>query len=99
MTETGSRNFISFLDKIVLTYNSRPHRMLGGKSPIFAEKFPTNAFIASKNQEYLDSKKSKKPRIPKYQTGQQVRIKKLGDAFWRGYGKEYFVYFFLFVYR
>ena len=57
------------------------------KSPIFAEKNPTNAYIASKNQEYLDSKKSKKPRIPKYKAGQKVRIRKLGDAFWRGYGK------------
>ena len=44
MTETGSRNFIPFLDKILQTYNSRPHRMLGQKSPIFAEKNPTNAY-------------------------------------------------------
>ena len=87
MTDTGSRSFIPYLDKILQTYNSRPHRMLGQKSPIFAEKNPTNAYIASKNQEYLDSKKSKKPRIPKYKAGQKVRIRKLGDAFWRGYGK------------
>ena len=39
----------------------------------------------TRNQEYLDSKKSKKPRIPKYKVGMLVRVKRLGDAFWRGY--------------
>lgn len=87
MTMTGSRNFVTILDKIVQSYNSRPHRMLGNKSPIFSEQHPTNAYIASKNQEYLDSKKSKKPRIPKYKINMKVRVKRLGDIFWRGYGK------------
>ena len=85
MTNTGSRNYVKSLDKILKTYNSRPHRMLGYKSPKFAEDNPTNAYIATKNQEYLDSKKSKKPRIPKYKVGMLVRVKRLGDAFWRGY--------------
>ena len=85
MTNTGSRNYVKSLDKILKTYNSRPHRMLGYKSPEFAEKNPTNAYIATKNQEYLDSKKSKKPRIPKYKVGMLVRVKRLGHAFWRGY--------------
>ena len=87
MTMTGSKNFISILNKLLQSYNSRPHRMLGNKSPIFAERNPTNAYIATKNQEYLDSKKSKKPRIPKYKVGMRVRVKRLGDVFWRGYGK------------
>ena len=87
MTATGTRNYVAILDKILKSYNSRPHRMLGNKTPEFAEKNPTNAYIATKNQEYLDSKKSKKPRIPKYQIGMRVRVKRLGDAFHHGYGK------------
>ena len=91
MTETGTRNYVAILDKILKSYNSRPHRMLGNKTPEFAEKNPTNAYIATKNQEYLDSKKSKKgPRIPKYKIGMRVRVKRLGDAFHRGYGKYNF---------
>ena len=88
MTESGTRNYVAILDKILKSYNSRPHRMLGNKTPEFAEKNPTNAYIATKNQEYLDSKRSKKrPRIPKYKIGMRVRVKRLGDAFHRGYGK------------
>ena len=85
MTNTGSRNFVTYLDAILKSYNTRPHRMLGYKSPKFAEEHPTNAYIATKNQEYLDSKKSKKPRIPKYKVGHRVRVRRLGDVFWRGY--------------
>ena len=85
MTNTGSRNFVTYLDAILKSYNTRPHRMLGMKSPKFAEEHPTNAYIATKNQEYLDSKKSKKPRKPKYKVGNRVRVRRLGDAFWRGY--------------
>ena len=59
--------------------------MLGNKSPEFAEKNPINAYIATKNQEYLDNKKTKKPRIPKYKVGMKVRVKRKGDAFSRGY--------------
>ena len=88
MTESGTRNYVAILDKILKSYNSRAHRMLGNKTPEFAEKNPTNAYIATKNQEYLDSKRSKKrPRIPKYKIGMRVRVKRLGDAFHRGYGK------------
>ena len=91
MTESGTRNYVAILDKILKSYNSRPHRMLGNKTPEFAEKNPTNAYIATKNQEYLDSKKSKnRPRIPKYKIGMKVRVKRLGDAFHRGYGKYNF---------
>ena len=91
MTESGTRNYVAILNKILKSYNSRPHRMLGNKTPEFAEKNPTNAYIATKNQEYLDSKKSKKrPRIPKYKIGMRVRVKRLGDAFHRGYGKYNF---------
>ena len=63
MTESGTRNYVAILDKILKSYNSRPHRMLGNKTPEFAEKNPTNAYIATKNQEYLDSKRSKKRPI------------------------------------
>lgn len=87
MLKTGSRNFVAYLTNILQSYNGRPHRMLGNLSPIFAEQNPTNAYIATKNQEYLDSKKSKKPRKPKYKIGMKVRVKRIGDAFWRGYGK------------
>ncbi len=91
MVESGTRNYVAILNKILKSYNSRPHRMLGNKTPEFAEKHPTNAYIAAKNQEYLDSKKSKKgPRIPKYKIGMRVRVKRLGDAFHRGYGKYNF---------
>ena len=85
MTNTGSRNFVTYLDKILKSYNNRPHRMLGNISPKFAEEHPTNAYIAAKNQEYMDTKKSKRPRIPKYKVGMKVRVRRLGDVFWRGY--------------
>ena len=85
MTTTGSRSYVKSLDEILQTYNTRPHSMLGNHSPLFAERNPTNAYIATKNQEYLDSKKTKKPRIPKYKVGMKVRVKRVGDAFWRGY--------------
>ena len=54
---------------------------------MFAEQNPTNAYIATKNQEYLDKKKSEKPRKPKYKIGMKVLLKRIGDAFKRGYGK------------
>ena len=85
MLHLGSRHYVKSLNKILKTYNSRPHRMLGNLSPEFAEQNPTNAYIATKNQEYLDSKKTKNPRIPRYKIGMQVRVKRFGDAFWRGY--------------
>ena len=87
MYSTGTRSFVANLNRLLESYNKRPHRMLGNLSPMFAEQNPTNAYIATKNQEYLDSKKSKKPRKPKYQIGMKVRVKRIGDAFWRGYGK------------
>ena len=61
--------------------------MLGNPSPKFAEQNPNNAYIATKNQEYLDKKKSEKPRKPKYKIGMKVLVKRIGDAFKRGYGK------------
>ena len=87
MFKTGTRSFVANLNLLLESYNSRPHRMLGNLTPMFAEQNPTNAYIATKNQEYLDSKKSKKPRKPKYKIGMRVRVKRLGDAFHRGYGK------------
>ena len=88
----GTRNYNTILDEIVKSYNTRPHRMLGNKTPEFAERNPTNAYIATKNQEYLDSKKSKKPRVPKYQIDMKVRVKRLGGVFSHGYGKCIFMF-------
>ena len=87
MYSKGTRSFVTKLNLLLESYNKRPHRMLGDLSPMFAEQNPTNAYIATKNQEYLDSKKSKKPRKPKYKIGMRVLLKRLGDAFHRGYGK------------
>ena len=35
----------------------------------------------------LKKSKKKKPRKPKYKIGMRVLVKRLGDAFHRGYGK------------
>ena len=47
MLEIGNQNFLSVLEENAHTYNTRPHRMLGNKSPQWAEDNPTLSYLAS----------------------------------------------------
>ena len=74
MLEIGSQNFLSVLKGVVNTYSKRPHRMLGNKSPQWAEDNPTLSYLASINKKYLDGF-FKYQRKPKFEIGDRVRIK------------------------
>ena len=52
ISHTGSKNIIDILDDVVKTYNNRAHRMLGKKSPQFAEDNPNDSSIATLNKKY-----------------------------------------------
>ena len=88
ISEKGSHLYIDKLDRILHSYNNRPHRMLGGKSPQFAEDNPTNAYIATKNMEYLNDKKFKRKK-PRYKVGMKVRVKKNKYSFMHGYDENF----------
>ena len=81
-TENASYRFCDKLQILLQTYNSRPHRMLGGLSPEEAEMDVNNAKVAMENEKYLSKFKRKKP---KYQTDMLVRIKSEKTAFHKGY--------------
>ena len=80
MLEIGNQNFLSVLEENAHTYNTRPHRMLGNKSPQWAEDNPTLSYLASINKKYLDSF-LKYQRKPKVKIGHRVRIKKQKNLF------------------
>ena len=88
LLEVGSKNFMSVLSDVVHTYNTRPHRMLGNKSPQWAENNPTSSYLASINKKYLDSflKYQKKP---KFKVGDRVRIKKQKNLFDKNYDANF----------
>ena len=88
MLEVGTKNFMSVLIEVVNTYNTRPHRMLGNKSPLWAENNPTSSFLASINKKYLDSF-LKYHRKPKFKVGDRVRIKKQKNLFDKNYDANF----------
>ena len=81
-TENATYQFYDKLQLLLHTYNSRPHRMLGGLSPKEVEADPNNAHVASENEKYLSKFKKKRP---KYKKGTLVRIKSEKVTFHKGY--------------
>ena len=92
MLEIGSQNFLSVLKEVVNTYNTRPHRMLGNKSPQWAENNCTSSYFASINKKYLDSF-LKHQRKLKFEIGDRVRIKKQKNLFEKKYDANFSVSF------
>ena len=81
-TENATYQFYDKLQLLLQTYNSRPHRMLGGLSPKEVEADPNNALVASENEKYLSKFKKKRA---KYKKGTLVRIKSEKVTFHKGY--------------
>ena len=88
MLEVGSERFMTVLKDVVDTYNTRPHRMLGNKSPQWAEDNPTSSYLASINKKYLDNF-LKYQKNPKFKIGDRVRIKKQKNLFDKNYDANF----------
>ena len=88
ISATGSRNIMPILDDVVRTYNSRAHRMLANKSPIWVENNPDSGLIASANKKYLD-RVNKYQRKPKFKIGDRIRIKKAKNVFDKAYDQNF----------
>jgi len=82
MTENSTNRYIDHLDRILLTYNSRFHRMIG-MSPFEAENNPQAELIINNliSKRDVDMKKVD----PILKIGDFVRISKQKDKFSRGY--------------
>ena len=92
--DSESSRYIDQLDRLVLTYNDRPHRSLKYMSPNAAER-PKNALqVRAIARERYDKIAAARKKNTKYKIGQTVRIKKRRDRFTRGYhetaNREYF---------
>ena len=81
-TENASYRFCDKIQLLLKTYNSRPHRMLGGLSPAQAELDINARKIAEENEKYLSQFKKMQP---KYKKGTLVRIKSERNTFHKGY--------------
>ena len=88
ISHTGNYNIINILDDVVKSYNNRGHRMLGKKSPQFAENNPNSSLIANFNKKYLD-RVNKYKRRPKFKIGDKVRVKKSKDVFAKHYDTHF----------
>ena len=88
ISHTGSKKIIHILDDVVHTYNNRAHRMLGNKSPQWAENHPNSSYIANHNKKYL-SRVNKYIRKPKFAVGDRIRVKKSKDIFDKGYDNHF----------
>jgi hypothetical protein len=82
MTENSTNRYIDHLDRILLTYNSRFHRMIG-MSPLEAENNPEAELIINNSIAKRDTLMKKV--YPKLKIGEFVRISKQKDKFSRGY--------------
>lgn len=76
------------MDDVVHTYNNRAHRMLGNKSPQWAENHPNSSYIANHNKKYL-KRVNKYIRKPKFAVGDRIRVKKSKDIFDKGYDNHF----------
>ena len=85
MTFKNTDRFIDVLQSLVKTYNSRVHRMIG-MSPTEAEKAGNAREVRMKQEEVY---RKIKRRVPKFKTGQTVRISKLRGQFDRGYDNQF----------
>ena len=88
ISHTGSKNIIDILDDVVKTYNNRAHRMLGKKSPQFAEDNPNDSSIATLNRKY-QNRVNKYKRRPRFKIGDRVRVKKSKDTFAKHYDTHF----------
>lgn len=82
MTENSTNRYIDHLDRILETYNSRYHRMIG-MSPIEAENNPEAELYINNLISKRDS--NMKKIDPSLKVGDTVRISKQKDKFSRGY--------------
>ena len=81
-TENATYKFYDKLQLLLESYNSRPHRMLGGLSPKDAELDINASKVAMENEKYLCKFKKRKP---KYEKNMLVRIKSERNTFHKGY--------------
>ena len=92
-SSVGHHSFINILDKIVKSYNTRPHRMLDDLSPQFAEENPDSSRIAIANMDYMN-KFYKFKSNPRFKIGDRVRVIKQKDTFDyhydRNFNEEYY---------
>ena len=88
ISDKGDYNIINILDDVIKTYNNRSHRMLGGRSPQWAEDNPDSSHIANHNKKYLD-RVNKYKRRPRFKIGDKVRVKKSKDTFAKHYDTHF----------
>ena len=85
MTSKDTDRFIDVLQSLVKTYNSSVHIMIG-MSPTKAEKAGNSAKVRMKQEEVYGKIKR---QVPKFKTGQTVRISKLRGQFDSGYDNQF----------
>ena len=85
MTSKNTDRFIDVLQSLVKTYNSCVHRMIC-MSPTEAEKAGNARKVRMKQEEVY---RKIKRQVPKFKTGQTVRISKLRGQFDRGYENQF----------
>ena len=85
MTSRETERFIDVLPRLVETYNSREHRMIG-MSPNEAEK-EENANLIREKQEENYARRTRK--TPRFKEGTTVRISKLKGQFDRGFDEQF----------
>ena len=88
ISDKGDYDIINILDDVIKTYNNRSHRMLGGRSPQWAEDNPDSSHIANHNKKYLD-RVNKYKRRPRFKIGDRVRVKKSKDTFAKHYDTHF----------
>lgn len=86
MTENETNRYVDVLQKLVNTYNTRKHRMIG-MTPLEAEKNLNNEHLQLNllQKKQIEQIKRKKP---KFSVGSYVRIAKQKGKFSRGYDEQ-----------
>ena len=83
ITSTQNFKFFDKMNKILNTYNNRPHRGLNNMTPMQAEKKENHIKVREINEKRYNS--IKKTKKPKYKINDLVRISKLPNRFLRSY--------------
>jgi len=85
LTENETRRYLEVLPTLLQSYNNRVHRMIG-TTPAIAEG---NSEVHLEMRKRMSDYYSKiKPKMPKFQVGDFVRIVKLKGKFDRGYNER-----------
>jgi len=85
LTENETRRYLEVLPTLLQSYNNRVHRMIG-TTPAIAEG---NSDVHLEMRKRMSDYYSKiKPKMPKFQVGDFVRIVKLKGKFDRGYNER-----------